>query len=697
MKKFELLEKSILGDTDKISSERYFVTITTLVASFFLFVLSFVHLYMGLSIAPVILAGSSSVLMLALYYFVRFRNCLLIPKIILTVAGLIMLDLTWYSKFLSNGPVLFFILIFAALVIWVWDGKQLIFLMAFYFINLAILFYIDYNAPEYLFKYPETKSRSVDIFLSFFFYSMLLIFLLYVFKREFLRQKNKVNDVNNLYFGLFSNASIGLYQSTPSGQVLSVNPTLIKMLKFDSQEDLLQRDLTKGSYVDDGKRIEFRKTLHEKGEIIDFESEWLTKNGDIIVVLEAAKAVKNSNGEIIRYDGTVEDITEKKKIQKELIDALEKATESDRLKSAFLANMSHEIRTPMNGILGFSDLLKEPKLNNEKQQEYIQIIEKSGTRMLNIINDIVNISKIEAGLMKVDIKEANINEQIEYIYTFFKPEVERKGLAFTFNKTLPDAESILFSDKEKIYAILTNLVKNAIKYTQDGEIELGYEKKNNFLEFYVKDTGVGILKDRQAAIFERFIQAEIEDKMALQGAGLGLAISKAYVEQLGGKIWVESEFGKGSTFFFNLPFQSEPVVKNSSIIRNKVSFDNERLVNRKILIVEDDEISKQLLVTILQPLVKEISYVDTGKKAIEFIRKNPDIDLILMDIQMAKMSGYEATRQIREFNKDIVIVAQTAFGLSGDREKSIETGCNDYISKPINKNDLVDLIEKYLQ
>jgi PAS domain S-box-containing protein len=695
MKKLESLEKSILGDTNQISSERYFVTVTTLVASFILLILSFVHFFMELSIIPVILSGSSSILMLVLYYFVRFQNYLLIPKIILTVGGLILLDFTWYSKFLSNGPVLFFILIFAALVIWVWSGKQLSLLMAFYFINLAVLFYVDNNAPEYLFRYPETKSRSIDIFLSFFFYSILLISLLYFIKREFVKQNCKLSEVNNLYFGLVSNTTIGLYQSTPSGQVLSANPALIKMLNFNSLEDLLQRDLSKGSYLEINKRTEFKKIIAEKGEITDFESEWFTKNSDVIVVLESAKAVKNDNGKIIRYDGTVQDITEKKKIQRELIEALGKAEESDRLKSAFLANMSHEIRTPLNGILGFADLLKESKPSIQKQKEYIGIIEKSGVRMLNIINDIIDISKIEAGLMKLNIKESNINQQIEYVYTFFKPEIERKGMTISFKSPLPEKESIIKTDREKVFSILTNLIKNALKYSKEGEIKIGYILKSDYIEFYVKDTGIGIPKDRQKAIFERFIQADIEDRMALQGAGLGLSISKAYTEMLGGKIWVESEEGIGSTFYFTLPYQicSEEILTVKDLVSTKKEKNN--IQNLKILIVEDDEPSEMLISMIVKEFCTEVLKAKTGKEAIEICRNNSDINLILMDIQMPEMNGYDSTRQIRQFNKDVIIIAQTAFGLSGDREKSIEAGCNEYIMKPIIKDKLLVLIQKY--
>lgn len=238
----------------------------------------------------------------------------------------------------------------------------------------------------------------------------------------------------------------------------------------------------------------------------------------------------------------------------ELIGAKEKAEESDRLKSAFLANMSHEIRTPMNGILGFADLLKEPDLSGDERQEYISIIEKSGLRMLNIINDLIDISKVESGQMEIIYSEININEQIEYIYNFFKPEVHKKGMELLFQLGLKDEKAVIRTDREKLYAVLTNLVKNAIKYSDTGTIELGYSLKDKFLVYYIKDTGIGIPESKKDAIFNRFIQADITDKRAFQGAGLGLAISKSYVEMLGGHIWVESIERKGSTFYFTIPY-----------------------------------------------------------------------------------------------------------------------------------------------
>lgn len=396
---------------------------------------------------------------------------------------------------------------------------------------------------------------------------------------------------------------------------------------------------------------------------------------------------------------------EKEKRAAELVIAKEHAEQSDRLKSAFLANMSHEIRTPMNGILGFASILKEVDLSGEEQQEYLELMEQSGARMLNIINDIVDISKIESGLMEVHLKESNINKQIDYIHTFFKPEMDKKKILFSTKKSLSGKEAVINTDREKLYAILTNLVKNAIKYTDEGSIEFGYnlktESQTTVLEFFVRDTGIGIPKHRQEPIFERFIQADIANKMARQGAGLGLSISKAFVELLGGKIWVSSEEGKGSTFYFTLPYNTEPEEKN--VVRKVVLAEgvenpiNPKVSGLKILIAEDDETSEKLITISINKLSNEVIKARTGNEAVEICRKNPKIDLILMDIQMPDLNGYEATRQIRQFNNDVVIIAQTAFGLSGDREKAIEAGCNDYIAKPIDKAELLTLVQKYFK
>ncbi|HKI88266.1 MAG TPA: ATP-binding protein, partial [Draconibacterium sp.] len=384
---------------------------------------------------------------------------------------------------------------------------------------------------------------------------------------------------------------------------------------------------------------------------------------------------------------------EYKQVNAALQEAKEKAEESDRLKTAFLANMSHEIRTPMNGILGFADLLRISDITEQERLEYVTIIENSGKRMLNMINDIISISKIESGITEVHLSETDIDEQLEYIQTFFTPETRKKGIELKIKKSILKDETRIITDSEKIYAILINLVNNAIKFTNKGSIEFGYSVMGDYLKFYVKDTGEGIRKENLQLIFDRFRQGSESLTRKYEGTGLGLSISKAYVEMLGGKIWVESVFGKGSVFYFTTPFRKGSDEKG--IAKDELNrIENVHIKNLNILIVEDDYATEILLMTYLENYCKSIFIAHNGKEAIQMFRKNQEIDVILMDIKLPEMNGYEATREIRRFNKNVIIIAQTAFGLAGDRQKAIEVGCNTYFSKPISKDDLLDYIRQ---
>lgn len=384
---------------------------------------------------------------------------------------------------------------------------------------------------------------------------------------------------------------------------------------------------------------------------------------------------------------------------KELKTAKEKAEESDRLKSAFLANMSHEIRTPMNGILGFTDLLKNPKLSGEDQKRFIEIIKKSGDRLLDTVNDIIDVSKIEAGQVKVVISDINMNNIIDDLFEFFLPEAKKRNIQLIISNQIPYEHANFKSDKDKLNSIITNLIKNAIKFTSEGCIEISCSIKNSEgkdkLEISVKDTGIGIPKNRQKAIFERFVMGDIEDIDVKQGSGLGLTISKAFVKMLGGEIWLESEEGIGSQFYFTIPYETN---KNKIPKKTEEDVDNKLSEQKKlkILIVDDDEFVITYLVSIIEEYSKETLIARTGLEAVEACSKNPDVDIILMDIKLPEINGYEATRQIREFNKQVFIVAQTAYALSGDRDKCFQAGCDDYISKPIKKEVLKTIFDKYL-
>ncbi|WP_066632293.1 PAS domain-containing sensor histidine kinase [Labilibacter marinus] len=263
--------------------------------------------------------------------------------------------------------------------------------------------------------------------------------------------------------------------------------------------------------------------------------------------------LKDEDGNVFGILGTFEDITKRKELEMELVTAKEKAEESDQLKSAFLANMSHEIRTPMNGILGFAELLKSPNLSGDEQESFISIIEQSGNRMLNIINDLINISKIESGQMEIALTETNINKQIRFLHNFFLSEAKSKGITLECHCTLEDDEATIKTDKEKIYAVLTNLIKNAIKYTERGTITFGYKSKKDGLLFYVRDTGIGIPANKQKSVFDRFVRADSDNYATIEGSGLGLSITKGYIDMLGGDINMESKEGEGSCFYFTLP------------------------------------------------------------------------------------------------------------------------------------------------
>ncbi len=377
--------------------------------------------------------------------------------------------------------------------------------------------------------------------------------------------------------------------------------------------------------------------------------------------------------------------------------AKEKAEEANRLKTAFLANMSHEIRTPMNGILGFTDLLKEATASPEDQQKYINIIQNSGERLINTINDIIDISKIESGQISVKYSEVNINHQINDLQTFFSPQVQDKGVVLMSTKSLPDKDAFIITDNDKLYAVFTNLIKNAIKFTDQGKITVGYFKKGGSMQFFVKDTGMGIPEERKESIFERFVQADTDHTRPYEGSGLGLSITKAYVEMLGGEIWFESEEGSGSTFYFALPNETTPGHPKTTIgkMSGKVQDDSVKK-ETKLLIVDDEEAVREYLNRILKDDFKTILFAKNGREALAVFKENRGINVILMDIKMPEMDGYTATREIRKINKEVVIIAQTAFAMQGDREKVLEAGCNDYIAKPIQKEKLKLLIESYI-
>ncbi|HKK82328.1 MAG TPA: PocR ligand-binding domain-containing protein [Prolixibacteraceae bacterium] len=397
-----------------------------------------------------------------------------------------------------------------------------------------------------------------------------------------LEREEKIKEERILLRTIIDSVPSSVYVKDVESRKILSNKTNFENSGFDKEAEIIGKtdfDLFPAEIAEKLQEDD-EKVLKEGVGVIDREEYMVRFDGNKKCILTSKIPLYNHHHKIIGLVGIGHDITRRKEAEVllqtknkeiasqneilnktiiELNKAKEKAEESDRLKSAFLANMSHEIRTPMNSILGFAELLKLPDLSGGQQQEYIDIIANSGMKMLGVINDIVDISKIESGLMKLEISETNINKQIECIYDFFYPEAEAKGVVLSVKNYLPAKNEIIKTDCEKLYAVLANLVKNAVKYTSEGCIELGCRvlklHGREFFQFYVEDSGVGVSNDRQEAIFERFMQADISIGRAGQGTGLGLAISKAYIEMLGGEIWVKSEVGKGSIFYFALPLE----------------------------------------------------------------------------------------------------------------------------------------------
>jgi PAS domain S-box-containing protein len=384
----------------------------------------------------------------------------------------------------------------------------------------------------------------------------------------------------------------------------------------------------------------------------------------------------------------------RKRTEQELTQAKEKAEESDKLKTAFLASMSHEIRTPMNHIIGFLELLKDTELNQIEREEFLHIIRASGNNLLRIIDDIIDIAKIETQQLAIDNEDVSLNkflEDILYTYQDLISIEEKPDLKIELK--IPDKSALteIITDPQRLQQILSNLLANALKFTSKGQIDFGYSlKSNNRLQFFVSDTGIGIPQEKQELIFQRFRQLDYGYTRAYGGTGLGLAISKGLIEMLGGEIWVESEENKGSTFFFTIPYKPVHQEIAENLIINPTH--NIDWSDKNILIVEDDEMNTKFLRIILTKTKAKLYYSDNGQEAVEMAQMTK-FDLILMDIQIPLLNGYEATRIIKSASPSTIIIAQTAHAMLDERTHCLDAGCDDYLAKPINRKELLNKIQ----
>ncbi|MEK8180179.1 ATP-binding protein [Flavobacterium buctense] len=408
----------------------------------------------------------------------------------------------------------------------------------------------------------------------------------------------------------------------------------------------------------------------------------------------AIKLLKESNGEF-SYIGNLFEENNNQKL--ELITAKIKAEESDRLKSSFLANLSHEIRTPMNAINGFTDLILNTDINETEKLEYLNVIEKSGKNLVSIIDDLIEMSKIDSNQITPNFTIVNLESCVNELYETVKVTIQNKDVEFILIKSSLPAQFNIVTDDIKLKQVIINLLTNAIKFTDVGIVTFGYEidENNNLIHFTVRDTGLGIDEQEHQNIFDRFKRVDSDVSIKVGGLGLGLAISKAYVELLGGTITLESKVGEGSTFYFSIPLQYAKV--ENIMVRSINNHENTKSENKLILIAEDDNINFLLFQKMMQHKNYEIIRAVNGREAVEICLSNPNIDLVLMDIKMPVMTGFEAIEQIQPMRENLPIIAQTAYSSSEDKAKIEEAGFTDYITKPLNRERLFELLEKYLE
>ncbi len=427
----------------------------------------------------------------------------------------------------------------------------------------------------------------------------------------------------------------------------------------------------------------------------EIELNIIRTNGSKGWICLKAEAYRDNRGKVEKILGVVTDITKYKSKIKELIDIKSKAEDANRQKSAFLANMSHEIRTPLNSIIGFASFLKDRTYSKEEKEQYVDIIINSGNHLSNLVNDIIDISKIDAGQVKFIEGKVDLNMLIRELYNFFHSSLVSLGKNDVLLKmSIPEFSVQIKTDETRLRQILINLIGNAVKFTKKGEIEFGYSIEKGELQFFVKDTGIGIHKEKREVIFERFQQENKDVERLYGGTGLGLAIVKACLQLLNGKIWIQSALGKGTTFYFTIQAKMIKEYRNQGNLKPSLHFD---FKGKLILIAEDDNFNFEYLRTLLSDCNVNIIRSDNGYDVITKVKENDSIELVLMDIQMPGLSGDFATQEIRKVNTKIPIIAQTATALYQEKEMLLKIGCNEYISKPVRKEILLNTIKQYLK
>lgn len=506
------------------------------------------------------------------------------------------------------------------------------------------------------------------------------------------------------YRGLFENVLEGVYQSDEQGRIHAANPALVRMLGFDSEDDLKRSALAGDFYTQPSLRAGLLKKLEDENGLRHAELELKRKDGTIITVLDNARPVFDGHGRVTYYLGTLTDITERKRSEIELAKARDAAVQASRMKSEFLANMSHEVRTPMNGIAGMTGMLLETKLSSE-QREYAIAVQRSASYLLDVINDVLDLSKIEAGRLELERIAFPLRSCIGDVFDMVLDRAIEKEIDLIC-RIHPDVPEYVEGDPGRLRQILMNLVGNAVKFTSSGEVSVSVKPSPDGLNFQVTDTGIGICNELMEHIFEPFCQADGSITRKYGGTGLGLTISRRLVRLMQGEINVRSQPGQGSTFEFTVRFgmtdRSEAAANwanlHQTLHRRYLPPPSSVLSPHRILVAEDHAINQKVAKRMLERLGHQVDLVTNGFEALEALERG-DYALVLMDCQMPDMDGFEATRQIRareQAARRIPIVAMTAHAFQEDRDRCLECGMDDFLSKPMSFHDLQATLDRWL-
>lgn len=500
---------------------------------------------------------------------------------------------------------------------------------------------------------------------------------------------HRIEKDQNLYRQIFEHSNLSIIIHDLEMNIISANKKTIDLFGF-SREELLSKKVFE---------LHTETELEHAAEVLDkmkeiekhtAETRFKRKDGSVFhAKVTPTKFLIEGKPVIHVY---IEDITERKKHEAKLVEATLKAEESERLQAAFLANMSHEIRTPLTAIIGFSSFLKQPGINEESVKKYAEIIGDSGEHLLALINDIIDLSKFEAGKIELFKTDIDLHDLFEELYTFFLSYLESKNKPqLRLKLNIPETNTVILSDDTRLRQILINLIGNAIKFTEKGMVEFGYSIKEDTLIFFVKDTGIGIDEEYQDIIFDRFKQGTSSDDKFHSGTGLGLSISKAFVELLDGKIWFESEKDKGTNFYFTIDYQEGKEKEKKEFKEVEFIFNNE-----VILVAEDDENNFEFLKKLLEDNNLEVLRAANGKECIQKVEADRGIDLVLMDIQMPELSGIKAVEKIKEIRPDLPVIAQSAYLLKDNESGLKSSGFDELISKPINNMALLKTLKNYI-